>query len=80
MPKEMIERYAPIALVIVSLIIQWNIFATPVDVETRHRLIMVEMAERYVTKEEFKTQKEEFRDMKIKIDKIYDYIMTKRGV
>ena len=68
-------KYAPVAFVVIAVILQWNLFVTPADLEKKHRDIITETAQTYVTKEEYKNQKEEFKEMKIKIDKIYDFLI-----
>ena len=68
-------KYAPAAFVVIAVILQWNLFVTPADLEKKHRDIITEAAQTYVTKEEYKNQKEEFKEMKIKIDKIYDFLI-----
>lgn len=78
MNNEQLLKYAPIAVVVIALIIQWNMFATPAEVETKHRLIMAEVAEKYVTKEENQSTKEELREIKAKVDKIYDILINQK--
>jgi len=70
--------YGAVAVFVIGIIIQWQMFATPAQVEEKHRLIMAEVAEKYVTKEENRNQKEELRDMKTKIDKIYDLLINQK--
>ena len=78
MNNEQILKYSPIAIVVIGLIFSWNMFATPADVEEKHRLIMAEVAEKYVTKEEIKSTKEDFREIKAKVDKIYDILINQK--
>lgn len=68
-------RYAPAVFVVIAVILQWNLFVTPADLEKKHRDIITEAAQTYVTKEEYKNQKEEFKEMKTKIDRIYDFLI-----
>lgn len=75
MDKETIIKYAPAAVVVIALLIQWNMFATPADMEIKHREILNEVAEKYVAKEQYNDVKEQMRDIQLKVDKIYDKIM-----
>lgn len=75
MDKEIIKQYAPIAFVVIALLIQWNVFSRPVDLELLHREILSEVAGKYVQKEQFNDLKVDMRDMQVKIDRIYDKII-----
>lgn len=75
MDKENLLKYGPIAVVVISLLLQWNMFATPTDIEKTHREILSEVAGRYVAKEQFNDVKVDMRDMQLKIDRIYDKII-----
>lgn len=77
MDKEQILKYSPIAVVVIALIIQWNMFATPTDVERKHREILNEVSEKYMTKEQATDFRSQLSDMQRKIDKIYDVIIAK---
>lgn len=72
MDKETITRYAPAAVVIISIIFQWNLFVKPVDLEKTHREIIQYVAEKYTTKEDV-------ADMRNKIDKMYDIIVLRNN-
>lgn len=78
MDKETLIKYSPIAVVVIALILQWNMFATPTDVERKHREILNEIAERYMTKEQASDFRIQLNDMQNKIDKIYDVIITSK--
>ena len=75
MDKETLIKYAPVAVVVIALILQWNLFVTPADVEIKHREILNEVAEKYVAKEQYNDVKSQMHDIQLKIDKIYDKIM-----
>ena len=75
MDKELLLKYSPIAMVVIAVIIQWNMFATPTDVERKHREILNEVSEKYMTKEQAGDFKIQLSDMQNKIDKIYDVII-----
>lgn len=78
MDKETLIKYSPIAVVVIALILQWNMFATPTDMERKHREILNEIAERYMTKEQASDFRIQLNDMQNKIDKIYDVIITSK--
>lgn len=77
MDKNLIKEYAPIALVVIGLIIQWNMFVTPEKLEIKHREILKDVAETYTTKEQYSDLKTQLQDMRQKIDKMYE-IMTRK--
>ena len=78
MDRATIEKYGPIALVIIALLIQWNIFVTPEKLEVKHREILEEIADKYTTKEMSNQFNLKLDDMQHKIDRIYDKIITNK--
>ena len=72
MDKETVIRYAPFVVVCISLLLQWNMFVTPAQLEVKHREILQYIADKYTTKEDV-------ADMRQKIDKIYDIIVLRGG-
>lgn len=77
MDKESISRYAPLAVVVISILLQWNLFVTPEKLEIKHREILKDIAATYTTKEQHNDLKEQLNDMQKKIDKIYEVITKK---
>jgi hypothetical protein len=77
MDKDTMVKYAPIALVVISLILQWNLFVTPERLEIKHREILQDVAQTYTTKEQYNDLKTQLADMQKKIDKIYDIVARK---
>lgn len=77
MDKDLIIRYSPIALVVVAIIFQWNLFVTPEKLEVKHREILRDISQTYTTKEQYSDVKTQLQDMRQKIDKIYE-IMTQK--
>ena len=75
MDKETLIKFSPVAVVVIAIILQWNMFATPTDVEKKHREIINEISEKYMTKEQANDLKNQLSDMQRKIDKIYDKII-----
>lgn len=77
MDKDTATKYAPMAVVIIGLIFQWNLFVTPEKLEIKHRQVLMDVASMYTTKEQHNDLKDEINDMKKKIDKIYEVITRK---
>lgn len=77
MDKDTAAKYAPMAVVIIGLIFQWNLFVTPEKLEIKHRQVLMDVASMYTTKEQHNDLKDEINDMKKKIDKIYEVITRK---
>lgn len=77
MEKDTVTKYAPMAVVIIGMIFQWNLFVTPEKLEIKHRQVLMDVANMYTTKEQHNDLKAEINDMKKKIDKIYEVITKK---
>lgn len=77
MDKDLLIRYSPIAVVVIFLILQWNLFVTPVQQEKLHREILQEVASLYVTQKEYSLQQSQIQTMAMQISKIYDKMFTK---
>lgn len=75
MDKEVLTRYAPLALIIFAIFFQYNLFVTPQELEKQHREVLEEVSEKYMTKEESNNLKAQLSDMQKKVDKIYDVII-----
>ena len=80
MDKNNLLKFAPYILVIFVFLLQYNLFVTPQQLEIKHREIVSEIANNYVTKAEMSNFKETISDMQKKIDKIYDILTIKKGV
>lgn len=83
MDKEtLIVRYAPVILIVFIMFFQYNLFVTPQELERHHRIILQEVSESYVPKEQYNSQyndlKKKIDTIQDKIDKIYDAIMAER--
>ena len=78
--EKYIYKYLPICIVILALIFQYNLFVTPEKLEVKHREILTDIALSYTTKEQYHDLKDQLSLMQVKIDKIYDVIITKEGV
>ena len=68
-------EYYPIIVVILIFFIQQKIFVTPEQLEKKHREIIEEIEEKFVSLNSFKDLKEQFSEVKDKIDKIYDLLI-----
>lgn len=78
--EKYIYKYLPICIVIIALLFQYNLFVTPEKLEVKHREILTDIALTYTTKEQYHDLKEQLSLMQVKIDKIYDVIITKEGM
>ena len=78
MDRDFFYRYAPVFLVGLALIFQYNLFVTPEKLEHTHREILSEVSQAYITKSEFENVKEQLLDINKKVDKIYDTLINER--
>ena len=72
---EELITYSPIIVAVMVFLIQQRIVVTPEQLEKKHREIIEEIEEKYVTLNSFKDLKEQFSEVKDKIDKIYDLLI-----
>lgn len=73
---ENLLHYSPILIAVMVFLIQQRIVVTPEQLEKKHREILKDIEEKFVTLHSFNDLKEQFSDMKEKIDKIYDCIIA----
>ena len=73
---EQLLHYSPIIVAVMIFLIQQRIVVTPEQLEKKHREILEDVEEKFVTLNSFNDLKEQFSDMKEKIDKIYDCIIA----
>jgi hypothetical protein len=71
-------KYAPLLILGIAVILQYNLFVTPEKLEQTHREILSEVSKAYITKSEFVLVKEQLTDINKKIDKIYDTLIKER--
>lgn len=69
-------HYSPIIVAVVVFLIQQRIVVTPEQLERKHREILEDAENRFATLSTVRDLKEQFSDMKEKIDKIYDCIIA----
>lgn len=62
-------------MIIAAIFLQYNLFATPSDLVKLHSQILEEIDKKYATKNDTSFLREEVKDMKVKIDKIYDKVI-----
>ena len=75
-----ILHYSPILIAVMIFLIQQRIVVTPEQLERKHREILEDAEDRFATLSSLVDLKEQFSDMKEKIDKIYDCIIAvKKG-
>ena len=79
MDKEFLYKYAPMLILGLAIIFQYNLFVTPQMLEYTHREILSEISKIYITKSEFQIVKEQLTDINKKVDKIYDTLIKERG-
>lgn len=78
MDREILYKYAPLLILGLAMIFQYNLFVTPEKLEQTHREILSEISEMYITKSEFGIVKEQLTDINKKVDKIYDTLINGR--
>lgn len=69
-------EYSPVLIIVMIFLIQQRVIVTPDQLEKKHREILEDVEERFVTLNSFKDLKSQFSEMKEKIDKIYDCIIA----
>lgn len=77
MDKDTLIKYAPTALIVAMIFMQYNLFVTPEQLEVKHREILADVQLHYATKSEHDDLKNRLSDMQKKIDKIYDILSEK---
>lgn len=75
---EKIIEYSPIIIVVFMYFVQQRIFVTPEQLEKKHREIIEEIEEKFVSLNSFKDLKDQFSEVKEKIDKMYDLLIDLR--
>ena len=73
---ETLLHYSPVIVAVMIFLIQQRIVVTPEQLEKKHREIIEDIEEKFVSIHSFNDLNEQFSEMKDKIDKIYDFIIT----
>jgi len=71
----------PIAAVIIAVVgfcIQFGMFVRPVELEKKHREIMEESYKKFASINMVEDIKAEFKEIKSKIDQIYEMLIARR--
>ncbi len=71
----------PVTSVIIAVVgfcIQFGMFVRPVELEKKHREIMEESYKKFASINMVEDIKAEFREIKSKIDQIYEMLLAKR--
>jgi len=75
-----IAEYAPILIVVLMFFVQYRIFATPEQLEKKHREILNDISEKYVQYPAYKTFKEQvvtdLEDVKQGINDIKNFLIA----
>ena len=70
-------QYSPIVVLVVVFLLKNKIFVTPEQLEKNHAQILEEVETKFATKEILDTFKEDINELKSKVDKIYDILLSK---
>lgn len=69
-------HYSPILIAVTIYLIQQRIIVTPEQLEKKHREILEDAENKFATLSSVTDLKEQFGDMKEKIDRIYECIIS----
>lgn len=69
---EVFLQYSPLIVIIMVFFIQQRIVVTPEQLERKHREILEDVEAHFASLSSVKELKEDFSEMKEKIDKIYE--------
>ena len=75
---ETFVNYSPVIIVVLVFLIQQRIVVTPEELEKKHREILKDIEARFVTLNSYEDLKNQFGEMKEKIDKIYDCLIISK--
>jgi len=78
MNYDKIIEFAPVIILVFLVFLQNRLFVTPEQLERRHRDILREIEARFATVFSVSELKEQFSEIKVKIDKIYEIFMKGR--
>lgn len=68
-------HYSPIIVAVIVFLLQQRIVVTPEQLEKKHREILDDAERKFATLNSVSDLKDQFSDMKDKIDKIYDCLL-----
>ncbi len=67
--------YSPILIAVMVFLVQQRIIVTPEQLEKKHREIIDEIEDKFVSINSFKDLKDQFSEVKEKIDRMYDLLI-----
>lgn len=70
--------FAPVIVILILFVAQTRIFVTPEALEKKHREIMNECQKRFASVIYIEELKNQWGEIKEKIDKIYDYFLKNK--
>lgn len=70
-------KFAPVVLAVSVYLIQQKMVVTPEQLERKHREILLDAERKFATLQMVNDLKDQFFDMKDKIDKIYECLISK---
>lgn len=68
---------AAVVIAVVGFCIQFGMFVRPVELEKKHREIVEDSYKKFASIDSVENIKEEFREIKCKIDQIYEMLLKK---
>jgi len=68
---------AAVIIAVVGFCIQFGMFVRPVELEKKHREILEESYKKFASLDTVEDIKKEFRDIKCKIDQIYEMLLRR---
>ncbi len=74
--SDIFVEYSPVIVLVLLYFMQFKIFVTPEMLEKKHRQILLESENRFAPINSLHDLKEQFGEIKEKIDKIYEYFLT----
>jgi hypothetical protein len=76
------EQYTPIAAIIIAVVgfcVQFGMFVRPVELEKKHREILNDVENKYLSLSVFNEFKKNVEDRMEKIDRIYECIVENKS-
>jgi uncharacterized membrane protein YgaE (UPF0421/DUF939 family) len=71
--------YAAVIIAVVGFCVQFGMFVRPVELEKKHREILEDAEKKFATLQQIQDLKEDFKDIKEKINKIYDCLIENKA-
>ena len=71
-------EYAPLLLVLITILLKEKIFITPFQLEQTKSEILKMVDDKFVDKEAIEDLRQDIKELKEKLNSLYDYIITTR--